>query len=99
MLAAYRELKNGQMETTALEVHLSSCTECRVFLAQGNLVGERIRASAEIQLPADAHTRLMRALAVEHTHFLQQAPSSKQSIPVPTFLAPYLKEQGPGVLD
>lgn len=94
MLAAYRELKNGQMETTALEIHLSSCPECRAFLAEGNLVGERMRALPEIQLPTDARTRLMRALATEHTRFIQQAPSTQQSIPVPAFLTPYLKEQG-----
>ncbi len=94
MLAAYRELKNGQMDTTALEIHLSSCTECRTFLAQGNLVGERMRTLPEVKLPANTHTRLMRALAVEHTRFIQQASPFKQSIPAPAFLAPYLKEQG-----
>ncbi|MBV9256981.1 MAG: hypothetical protein JO215_03070, partial [Ktedonobacteraceae bacterium] len=99
MLAAYRELKNGHMDTTALEVHLSSCTDCRTFLAQGSLVGERIRVLPEIQLPADAHTKLMRALAAEHTRFLQQSPPSRQTIPVPSFLAPYLKDQGQAVPD
>lgn len=99
MLAAYRELKNGQMDTTALEVHLSNCTECRTFLVQVKLVGERLRALPEIQLPAEAHTKLMRVLVAEHTRFIQQAPPSQQSIPVPTFLAPYLKEQGKDVLD
>jgi hypothetical protein len=94
MLAAYRELKNGQMDTTELEIHLSSCTECRAFLAQGSLVGQRMRTLPEFQPPAAARTKLMRALAVEHTRFIQQAPPTSQSIPVPAFLAPYLKEHG-----
>jgi hypothetical protein len=99
MLAAYRELKNGRVDTVALEVHLSSCAECKAFLAQSNLVGKRLRALPEIELPADAHTKLMKALAVEHAHFIQQSPASRQSIPVPVFLAPYLKEQGQDIPD
>jgi hypothetical protein len=94
LLAAYRELNNGQMDTTVLEVHLSSCTECRAFLAQEKLVGERIRALPAIKLPVDAHTKLMKALAAEHTRYIQQARPSKQSIPVPSFLASHLKEHG-----
>jgi len=94
LLAAYRELKNGQMDTTELEIHLSSCTECKAFLAQGSLVGKRMRTLPEFQPPADARSKLMRALAAEHTRFIQQAAPTRQSIPVPAFLAPYLKEQG-----
>ncbi len=87
------------MDTVALEAHLSSCADCKIFLAQGNLVGERIRALPEIKPPADAQAKLMRALAVEHARFIQQSPASKQSIPVPVFLAPYLQEQGRGIPD
>jgi hypothetical protein len=99
LLAAYRELKNGQMDTVALEVHLSSCTACKEFLAQGKLVGERIRALPKIKLSADAQTNLMKALATEHAHFIQQSSASKQSIPVPMFLTPYLAEQGQEIPD
>jgi len=99
MLAAYRELKNGWVDTAALEVHLSSCAECKAFFTQSNLVGKRLRALPEIELPADAHTKLMKALAVEHAQFIQQSPASRQSIPVPVFLAPYLKEQGQAIPD
>ncbi len=99
MLAAYRELKNGRVDTVALEVHLSSCAECKAFFTQSNLVGKRLRTLPEIELPADAHTKLMKALAVEHAQFIQQSPASRQSIPVPVFLAPYLKEQGQAIPD
>ncbi len=92
MLAAYRELKKGQMDTTALEVHLSSCAACRAFLTQSSLVGERLRSLPAIEPPADAHTKLMEALATEHARFIQSAPPSAQSTPVPDFLAPYLKD-------
>jgi hypothetical protein len=99
MLAAYREIKNRQVDAVALERHLSSCAECKAFFAQGKLVGERLRALPEIELPADAHTKLMKALAGEHAHFIHQSPASKQFIPVPVFLAPYLKEQGQEIPD
>ena len=99
MLAAYREIKNGQVDAVALERHLGSCAECKAFLAQGNFIGGRLRALPEVELPADAHTKLMKALAVEHARFIQQSPASKQSIPVPVFLAPYLMEQGQEIPD
>ena len=92
LLAAYRELKKGQMDTTALEVHLSTCADCRTYLTQSSLVGERLRSLPTIKPPADAHTKLMKALATEHTRFIQNAPASAQSRPVPAFLTPYLKE-------
>src|SRR6266487_1338468 len=92
MLAAYREIKNGQMDTTALEVHLSNCAACRALLVQSNLVGERMRALPAIEPPADAHTKLMKALAIEHIRFIQTTPPSAQSTPIPDFLAPYLHE-------
>ncbi len=99
MLAAYREIKNSQVDAVALERHLSGCAECKAFRAQGNFIGGRLRALPEIELPADAHTKLMKALAVEHARFIHQSPASKQSIPVPVFLAPYLKEQGQEIPD
>ncbi len=99
MLAAYREIKNSQVDAVALERHRSSCAECKAFLAQGNFIGERLRVLPKIELPADAHTKLMKALAVEHARFIQQSPASRQSIPVPVFLAPYLKEQGQEIPD
>jgi hypothetical protein len=92
LLAAYRELKKGQMDTTALEVHLSSCAACRTYLTQSSVVGERLRALPAIKPPADARTKLMKELATEHARFIQNAPASAQSTPVPAFLAPYLKE-------
>ena len=80
------------MDTTALEVHLSSCAACREYLSQSSLVGDKLRALPTVKPPADAQTKLMRALATEHARYIQNAPASAQATPVPTFLAPYLKE-------
>lgn len=95
LLSVYQELKKNQVDITQLEVHLANCATCRDVLNQYTLVGERIRELPPIELPADAHTRLMNALAVEHARFLERTTSSAISTPTPDFLKPYLKEQIP----
>ncbi|HLZ58668.1 MAG TPA: hypothetical protein VKR06_17150 [Ktedonosporobacter sp.] len=107
MLAAYRELPIGQTETaedamnrsladtmnrSLLEKHLEGCADCRQTLAQYDLIGTRVRSLPVIEPSPTAHIKLMQALAMEHAHFIQNAPSSAQTRPTPTFLAPYLKQ-------
>ncbi len=94
MLAAYRELKHGQTDTTELDVHLEQCSACRGVLAQQSFVGERVRQLPSVEPAPDAHAKLMQALAIEHSRFLQQSPSSHavSTSSVPDFLKPYLKE-------
>lgn len=91
LLSAYRE-NNTQDNTIELDAHLEQCASCRAFLAQSNIIGERIRSLPTIEPHPQAYQRLMQALAQEHTHFLQHATEPVAS--TPDFLKPYLKEQG-----
>ncbi len=95
MLAAYRELKHGQVDTTELDMHLEQCAECRHVLAQQSVVGERVRLLPTLEPAPDAHAKLMHALAAEHAHFLQRSSSTHTSSAsaVPDFLKPYMNEQ------
>ncbi len=93
LLAAYRELKESQADTTALDVHLAQCAACRQILNQYNLTGEHVRSIPLIEPPPDAHAKLMQALASEHARFIQHSSSATPPTPVPDFLLPYLKEQ------
>ncbi len=89
MLAAYREYKHHQIETTALDIHLEQCAACREVLAQQDFVGEQIHSLSTLEPAPDAYGKLMQALAMEHTRFMQQFPSTAPS--APNFLKPYLK--------
>lgn len=90
MLAAYRELKNDEINTLELDVHLEHCASCRQVLARYTLIGEQVRSSPPIELPPDMYANLMRTLASEHLRFTQQfAPGT---ISTPEFLKPYLQE-------
>lgn len=95
MLAAYRELNHGQIETTELDVHLEQCEACRQALAQQSAVGERVRLFPTIEPAPDAHAKLMRTLATEHARFLQNSSNAHASSAssVPDFLKPYMNEQ------
>jgi hypothetical protein len=91
MLSAYRELKKDSQEAVALDLHVASCAECRQLLAQHHRVGEQIRSLPAVEPSPQAYSRLMQALAVEHTRFIQRSPSSAALTPTPDFLKPYLK--------
>ncbi len=91
LLAAHRDLKNEQIDTTALDVHLEQCTSCRQVLAQYSLIGKQVRALPPLEPAPDMYTKLMRSLANEHTQFLQRSPATAPA--APAFLKPYLQEQ------
>jgi hypothetical protein len=90
ILSAYRELKDGTIDSTELDVHLEGCPSCRQMLARDMFIGGRLRALPTIEPPPEMHGRLMRALAHEHAQYLQKA--SPGSLPTPEFLKPYLQE-------
>ncbi len=90
MLSAYRELKDGTIDSTELDVHLEGCPSCRQMLARDMFIGGRLRALPTIEPPPEMHGRLMRALAHEHAQYLQKA--SPGNVPTPEFLKPYLQE-------
>jgi len=89
VLAAYREYKHHQTDTTALDNHLEHCAACREVLAQQDFVGEQLHSLSALEPASDGYTKLMQALAIEHTRFMQQSPSTAPS--APNFLKPYLK--------
>lgn len=95
MLAAYHDLKNGQGNTTELDVHLEQCAACRDVLAQQSIVGDRVRLLPTLEPAPDARDKLMRTLAAEHARFLQRSSNAHASSAssVPDFLKPYMKEQ------
>jgi len=73
MMSVYRELKDGEFDTTELDVHLERCASCRQALARDTFVGDQLRALPVIEPPPDMHAKLMRALASEHLQFMQKA--------------------------
>jgi predicted anti-sigma-YlaC factor YlaD len=76
MLAAYRDLKNEEVNTLELDVHLEQCASCRQVLARYSFIGEQIRSLPIIEPPPEAHDSLMRALAKEQLWYIQQSASS-----------------------
>ncbi len=95
MLASYQEFQQGQTDTAELDAHLEHCASCRHVLAQYSVVGERVRMVPSIEPAADAHTKLLHALAAEHARFLQHSSNAQASSAssVPDFLKPYMNEQ------
>jgi hypothetical protein len=91
LLAAYRELKNEQQDTTELDVHLEHCASCRQVLARNSLIGNKLSALPAVELPAYMREKLMQTLADEHVKLLHRQPSTIPS--VPEFLQPYLQGQ------
>jgi len=90
LLAAHRDLKNEQIDTTELDVHLEQCASCRQVLARNGLIGEQVRTLPPLEPAPELYTKLMRALANEHAQSLQRSPSTTP--PAPEFLKPYLRE-------
>jgi len=73
LLAAYRELKDDQFDSTELDEHLEGCSACRQALAQYSLVSDQIHSLPAIQPAPDMREKLMQALAAEHSRFLQES--------------------------
>ncbi|GCF07595.1 anti-sigma factor family protein [Dictyobacter arantiisoli] len=92
LLAIYREHQQDPTDTPELKEHLAHCADCKDAYAQYQFIGERIRSLPSLELSAQAHSKLMQALAAEHVRFLQRTPASAPSTPTPAFLAPYLKD-------
>ncbi|GAC1349460.1 MAG: hypothetical protein NVSMB27_22810 [Ktedonobacteraceae bacterium] len=90
LLAEHREFKIGDVETAELDLHLEQCSTCREVLARYSLIGEQVRALPPLEPSPDMHTKLMRALAAEHSQFMLRSPS--EIVPPPEFLKPYLRE-------
>jgi len=90
MLTAYRELKNGEVDTIELDVHLEECRSCRQELARSTFIGEQLRSMPTIEPPPDMHTKLMHVLAKEQLEFIRR--SVPGTVPTPEFLKPYLQE-------
>src|SRR2546425_12562679 len=93
MLSAYRELKNGEVDTTELDVHLEECSSCRQVLAGYSFIGEQVRSLPPLEPSPHMHTKLMKALAGEYTQLIQH--SSTVTSPPPEVLKPYLREHTP----
>jgi len=93
LLATYRELKNGEVDIAELDVHLEECSSCRQVLAGYSFIGEQVRSLPPLEPSPHMHTKLMKALAVEYTQFIQHSSTVKS--PAPEFLKPYLREHMP----
>jgi hypothetical protein len=91
MLAAYRDLKNEEVNTLELDVHLEQCASCRQVLARYSFIGEQVRSLPIIEPPPQMHDSLMRALAKEQLWYIQR--SAPGTFPTPEFLTPYLTER------
>jgi hypothetical protein len=93
LIAAYRELQDSTIENSEvveLNAHLAECASCRALFARYRSLGEQIRSIPALEPPSDMHAKLMEALAVEHTRFMQRSASATP--PPPEFLKPYVQE-------
>ena len=90
ILTAYRELKNGEVDTIELDVHLEECASCRQELARYTFIAEQLRSMSTIEPPPDMHTKLMHVLAKEQLEFIRR--SVPGTVTTPEFLKPFLQE-------
>jgi hypothetical protein len=90
MMTACRELKNGDVETIELDVHLEGCASCRQELARQMFIGEQLRSLPTVEPLPDMHSKLMHALAKEQLEFIRR--STPGTVITPEFLKPYLHE-------
>lgn len=90
MLTAYRELKNGEVDTIELDVHLEECASCRQELARYTFIGEQVRSMTAIEPPPDMYAKLMHLLAKEQLEFIRR--TAPGTVITPEFLKPYLQE-------
>jgi len=90
LLAAHRDLNNDDVVTAELDAHLEQCASCRQMLANYSLIGEQVRSLPALESPPDMYSKLMQALAVEHSQFIQRSASVQ--LPPPEFLKPYMRE-------
>src|SRR5258707_14415660 len=90
MLAAYRELKNGEVDTIELDVHLEGCASCREELARYMLIGDQIRSLPIVEPLPDMHAEFMQALAPDQGKFIWN--SIPGTVSTPEFLKPYIQE-------
>jgi hypothetical protein len=89
-MTAYRELKNGDVGTIELDVHLEGCASCRQELARQMFIGEQLHSLPMVEpLPA-MHSKLMHALAKEQLKLIRH--SAPGTVSTPEFLKPYLHE-------
>jgi energy-converting hydrogenase Eha subunit A len=87
LLSAHRELKSDDVDTADLDDHLEHCPACREELARSRFIGEQLDGLPMLEPSPDFSAKLMRALAVEHTKYMQ---GSSASVPPPEFLKPYI---------
>ena len=95
LLAVYRELKDEQVDTIELDVHLEGCASCRQLLARNAFIGKKLRSMPAIEPAPDMHAKFMRTLAQEHMQMMQQAAPGTLS--TPEFLKPYVHEHASSI--
>jgi hypothetical protein len=93
LLANYRDIQKERAAILPeLDAHLEACSACRQIQQQSDFIGASVRSLPTLSPAPEAHAKLMRALAAEHTRYIQRATSSELSTPTPAFLKPYLKD-------
>ncbi len=90
MMTAYRELKNGEVDSLELDVHLEGCASCRQEFAHYMFIGEQIRSMPVVEPPPDMHAKLMHTLAKDQLELIRL--STPGTVYTPEFLKPYLQE-------
>ncbi len=90
MMTAYRELKNGEVDSLELDVHLEGCASCRQEFAHYMFIGEQIRSMPVVEPPPDMHAKLMHTLAKDQLELIRR--STPGTVNTPEFLKPYLQE-------
>jgi hypothetical protein len=90
MMTAYRESKNGEVDSLELDVHLEGCASCRQEFAHYMFIGEQIRSMPVVEPPPDMHAKLMHTLAKDQLELIRR--STPGTVYTPEFLKPYLQE-------